>query len=66
MAQGNTIYQLYFIEPCILKYLLQAQQPADLLLDEALKPMKEGLGSYITAVSDGWLKVGIQSILVTQ
>lgn len=43
---------------CILKYLLQAQQFADLLLDEALRPMKEGLGSYITTVSDGWLTVG--------
>lgn len=58
-VQGNTIllywqiYRLDFIEPCILKYLLQAQQLADLLLDEALRPMKEGLGSYITTVSDG-------------
>lgn len=43
---------------CILKYLLQAQQFADLLLDEALRPMKEGLGSYITTVSGGWLTVG--------
>lgn len=54
------------IEPCILKYLLQAQQLADLLLDEALRPMKEGLGSYITTVSDGWLTVGLQSITATQ
>lgn len=63
-VHGNTIllcsqvYQLDFTEPCILKYLLQAQQFADLLLDEALRPMKEGLGSYITTVSDGWLTVG--------
>lgn len=72
MVQGNTIllygqiYQLDFIEPCILKYLLQVQQLADLLLDEALRPMKEGLGSYITTVSDGWLTVGLESITVTQ
>lgn len=55
-----------FIEPCILKYLLRAQQLADLLLDEALKPMKEGLGSYITTVSDGWMTVGPPSITMTQ
>lgn len=72
MVQGNTIllylqiYRLDFTEPCILKYLLQAQQLADLLLDEALRPMKEGLGSYITTVSDGWLTVGLQSITATQ
>lgn len=34
-----------FIKPCILKYLLRAQQLADLLLHKALRPMKEGLGS---------------------
>lgn len=39
---------------------------ADLLLDEALRPMKEGLGSYITTVSDGWLTVGLQSITATR
>lgn len=72
MVQENTIllygqiYQLDFIETCILKYLLQVQQLADLLLDEALRPMKEGLGSYITTVSDGWLTVGLESITVTQ
>lgn len=60
------IYLLDFTEPCILKYPLQAQQLADMLLDEALRPMKEGLGSYRTMVSDRWLTVGLQSITATQ
>jgi len=59
---GNTIllywqiYRLDFIEPCILlffKYLPRAQRRADLLLDEALRPMKEGLGSYVSLRSPG-------------
>lgn len=37
-----------------------------MLLDEALRPMKEGLGSYKTTVSDGWLTVGLRSITATQ
>lgn len=53
-------------ETYILKYLLQAQQLADLLLDKALRPMKEGLGSYVTTASDGWLTVGLQGVMATQ
>lgn len=60
------MYLLNIIESCVLKYLLQAQQHADLLLDEALRPMREGLGSYMTTVSDGWSRAGLQSITATR
>lgn len=43
-------------------YLLHTQLLADLLLHEALRPLKEGFGSYITTVPDGGLTLGLQSI----